>query len=219
MKYIGNLKEIVNGCIHEGWLLKDPFLGFKTTKDEVEREALTDQELEKLHSKVFPTERLNYVKDIFLFSCYTGLAYADVKKLKRSEIGPGIIGNYWIYTSRQKTDTQSWIPFLPLALEIIEKYKDYLSCCNSGHVRPVLSNQKMKAYLKEIADVCGSTKNLTFHIARHTFATTVTLGNGVPIETVCKMLGHLNLKMTQRYAKVLDRKVSGDMRVLQGKFR
>jgi site-specific recombinase XerD len=219
MKYISNLKKIVNGCIRKGWLLKDPFLGFKATKQEVEREALTQQELDKIHSKLFLTDRLNYVKDIFLFSCYTGLAYADVKKLKRSEIGPGIDGNHWIFTSRKKTDTQSRIPLLPPALAIIEKYKDYPTCCDSGHVLPVLSNQKMNAYLKEIADVCGIRKNLTFHIARHTFATTVTLCNGVPIETVSKMLGHLNLKTTQHYAKVLDRKVSDDMRMLQGKFR
>jgi len=219
MKYISNLKKIVNGCIRKGWLPKDPFLGFKSRKQEVEREALTQQELDKIHSKDFPTDRLNYVKDIFLFSCYTGLAYADVKKLKRCEIGPGIDGNYWIFTSRQKTETQSRIPLLPPALAIVEKYKDHPTCCNSGHVLPVLSNQKMNAYLKEIADVCGSRKNLTFHIARHTFATTVTLSNGVPIETVSKMLGHRNLKTTQHYAKVLDRKVSDDMRMLQGKFR
>ena len=218
MKYISNLKKIVNGCIRKGWLLKDPFLGFKTTKQEVEREALTDQELEKIQSKVFLTDRLNYVKDIFLFSCYTGLAYADVKKLKRSEIGLGIDGNNWIFTSRQKTDTQSRIPLLPPALAIIEKYKDYPTCCDSGHVLPVLSNQKMNAYLKEIADVCGISKNLTFHIARHTFATTITLSNGVPIESVSKMLGHRNLKTTQHYAKVLDRKISDDMTLLKDRI-
>jgi len=218
MKYISNLKKIVNGCIRKGWLLKDPFLGFKTTKQEVEREALTQQELDKIHSKIFPADRLNYVKDIFLFSCYTGLAYADVKKLRRSEIGPGIDGNHWIFTSRQKTETQSRIPLLPPALAIIEKYKDYPTCYDSGHVLPVLSNQKMNAYLKEIADVCGISKNLTFHIARHTFATTITLSNGVPIETVSKMLGHLNLKTTQHYAKVLDRKVSDDMALLKDRL-
>ncbi len=218
MKYISNLKKIVNGCIRKGWLLRDPFLGFKTTKQEVEREALTQQELDKIHSKVFPTDRLNYVKDIFLFSCYTGLAYADVKKLKRSEIGPGIDGSYWIFTSKQKTETQSRIPLLPPALAIIEKYKDHPTCYDSGHLLPVLSNQKMNAYLKEIADVCGISKNLTFHIARHTFAITITLSNGVPIETVSKMLGHLNLKTTHHYAKVLDRKVSDDMALLKDRL-
>ncbi len=219
MKYIANLKKIVNGCIRKGWLLKDPFLGFKTTKVEIVREALTEQELSTLDAKTFPVDRLNYVKDIFLFSCYTGLAYADVKKLKRSEIGPGIDGNYWIFTSRQKTETASRIPILPPAMAIIEKYKDFPACRNSGNVLPVLSNQKMNAYLKEIADLCGICNNLTFHIARHTFATTITLGNGVPIETVSKMLGHKNLKTTQYYAKVLDRKVSDDMQQLRTRFQ
>ena len=219
MKYIANLKKIVNGCIRKGWLSKDPFLGFKATKHEVVKEALTDQELAIIDAKTFPVDRLNYVKDIFLFSCYTGLAYADVKKLKRSEIGPGVDGNHWIFTSRQKTETSSRIPILPPAMAIIEKYKHFPGCCDSGNVLPVLSNQKMNAYLKEIADLCGIRKNLTFHIARHTFATTVTLANGVPIESVSKMLGHKNLKTTQHYAKVLDRKVSDDMQQLHKKFQ
>lgn len=218
IKYISNLKKIINSCIRKGWLTKDPFIGFKMTKEEIEKEALTVAELERIESKTFPTDRLNYVKDIFLFSCYIGLAYADVKKLKWSGIAPGIDGNFWIFTNRQKTDTQSLIPLLPAAQAIIEKYRDYPTCCDSGHVLPVLSNQKMNAYLKEIADVCGIRKNLTFHIARHTFATTITLSNGVPIESVSKMLGHRNLKTTQHYAKVLDRKISDDMQNLRVKI-
>ncbi|HVU99307.1 MAG TPA: site-specific integrase [Puia sp.] len=218
LKYISNLKKIVNGCIRKGWLTRDPFAGFKRTKQEVEREALTELELEEIGTKVFPTDRLNIVRDIFLFSCYTGLAYADVKKLRRSQIAQGIDGNYWIFTHRQKTDTQSRIPLLPPARAIVEKYQDLPPCCDSGRVLPVLSNQKMNAYLKEIADVCGIPRNLTFHIARHTFATTVTLSNGVPIESVSKMLGHRNLKTTKHYAKVLDRKVSEDMTILRTKY-
>lgn len=145
------------------------------TKHEVVKKALTEPELAVIDAKHFPVDRLNYVKDIFLFSCYTGLAYADVKKLKRSEIGPDIDGNYWIFTNRQKTETASRIPILPPAMAIIEKYKDSPGRCDSGYVLPVLSNQKMNAYLKEIADLCGIRKSLTSHIARHTFATTVTL--------------------------------------------
>jgi hypothetical protein len=114
LKYISNLKKIVNGCLRKGWLTKDPFAGFKRTKQEVEREAQTEAKLERINSKAFPTDRLNYVKDIFLFSCYTGLAYADVKKLRRSEIALGVDGNYWIFTNRQKTDAQSRILLLPL---------------------------------------------------------------------------------------------------------
>jgi len=218
LKYISNLKKIVNGCIRKGWLTKDPFAGFKMTKIEIDREALTETELDKIRAKLFPTDRLNLVRDIFLFSCYTGLAYADVRKLRRTEIAPGVDGSFWIFTNRQKTDTSSRIPLLPPAQAIIEKYKNFPGCYDSGHVLPVLSNQKMNAYLKEIADCCGISKNLTFHIARHTFATTITLSNGVPIESVSKMLGHRNLKTTQHYAKVLDRKISEDMKKLREKL-
>lgn len=219
MKYIGNLKKIINLCIKKGFLQKDPFLGFKMTKQEVERVALTSEEIQKIARKVFATDRLNHVKDIFLFSCYTGLAYADVKKLRRSEISRGIDRDYWIFTNRQKTDTRSRIPLLPQAVAIAEKYRNNPICENLDLVLPVLSNQKMNAYLKEIGDLCGIHKHLTFHIARHTFATTITLSNGVPIESVSKMLGHRNLKTTEHYAKVLDSKISNDMLLLKKKLR
>ncbi|MFT4155987.1 site-specific integrase [Parafilimonas sp.] len=158
---------------------------------------------------------MRLVRDIFLFCCFTGLAYADVQKLKRSEIIQGTNDELWIITKRQKTDTTSRIPLLPPALEIVERYKDNMECQIKGKVLPVLGNQKMNSYLKEIADRCDIHFNLTFHIARHTFATTVTLSNGVPIETVAKMLGHRNLKTTQHYAKILDKKISDDMKRLE----
>jgi site-specific recombinase XerD len=159
------------------------------------------------------------VRDIFLFSCYTGLAYADVKKLKRSEIIIGIDGEQWLVSRRQKTDISARIPVLPAALTIIERYKNHPQCHDKDQVLPILSNQKMNAYLKEIADACRIQKTLTYHIARHTFATTVTLTNGVPIETVSKMLGHRNLRTTQHYAKILDKKIGEDMKGLKEKFR
>lgn len=158
------------------------------------------------------------MRDIFLFSCYTGLAYADVKKLKRSEIVIGVDGKEWISTSRQKTDTASNIPLLPQAIRLMNKYKDHPQCADEDLLLPVLSNQKMNTYLKEIADACGIKKELTFHIARHTFATTVTLANGVSIESVSKMLGHTNIKTTQHYAKILDMKVGQDMANLTQKL-
>lgn len=218
MKYLANFKKIVIRCLKNGWLQKDPFIGFSMAKKEVERTALTEHELRLLTIKAFATERLSIVKDIFLFSCYSGLAYADVQKLKRSEIVIGMDGEKWIFTRRQKTDSSSRIPLLPAALEILNRYAEHPQCKLAGKVLPVLSNQKMNAYLKEIADVCGITKNLTYHIARHTFATTVTLSNGVPIETVSKMLGHRNLKTTQHYAKIMDKKISEDMKSLRSKF-
>lgn len=127
-------------------------------------------------------------------------------------------GEQWIFTSRQKTDTSSRIPLLPVALEILNRYQDHPQCENKGLLLPVLSNQKMNAYLKEIADLSDVLKHLTFHLARHTFATTVTLSNNVPIETVSKMLGHTNIKTTQHYAKILDLKVSQDMAQLKQKY-
>lgn len=218
IKYLSNFRKIVNRCIRCGWLPGDPFAGFKMSKKEVVRDILSETELQTMASKNFGTERLNQVRDIFLFCCFSGLAYADVKKLKKSEIGIGVDGEKWIFTSRQKTSTASRIPLLPTSLEILERYDQHPQCVNQDRILPVLSNQKMNAYLKEIVDICGISKKLTFHIARHTFATTVTLSNGVPIETVSKMLGHVNLRTTQLYAKVLDRKVSEDMDVLRRKL-
>lgn len=218
IKYLSNFRKIVNRCVRHGWLQRDPFIGFKMTKREVERTALTEFELETFAAKKFPVERLTIVRDIFLFSCYSGLAYSDVKKLRRSEIFIGIDGEKWLVSKRQKTDITARIPLLPPALKIIDRYIDNRECLLKDRVMPVLSNQKMNAYLKEIADGCGIAKNLTYHIARHTFATTVTLSNGVPIETVSKMLGHRNLKTTQHYARILDMKVSEDMKQLRNKF-
>lgn len=215
MKYLSNFKKIVNRCVKSGKLLRDPFVGFNMSKKEVEREALTEDQLKRIARKHFAIERLALVRDIFLFCCYTGLAYADIEKLNQTEIVKGSSGDLWIIAKRQKTNITSRIPIIPAALEIIERYKDDERCQAKGKVLPVLSNQKLNSYLKEIADSCGIHFNLTFHIARHTFATTVTLSNGIPIETVSKMLGHRNLKTTQHYAKILDKKIGEDMKKLK----
>lgn len=218
VKYIKNFGKIIRICIANGWIDKNPFVNYKSKVKEVERVFLVEEELQTMADKEFQIERLNQVKDIFLFSCFTGLAYIDVKKLTKNNINIGIDGERWIFTNRQKTDTKSNIPLLPMAEQIIAKYKDHPQCINEGKLLPVLSNQKMNGYLKEVADLCGIQKELTFHIARHTFATTVTLTNGVPIESVSKMLGHKNLRTTQHYAKILDRKVSDDMKLLRDKL-
>jgi site-specific recombinase XerD len=217
-KYIKNFRKIIRICLSNGWLARDPFINFKVKIREVERAYLSEEELQTLHDKVFTIDRLNQVKDIFLFSCYTGLAYIDAKNLTQHNLVLGIDGNKWIHTHRKKTDTPSHIPLLAPALEIINKYSQHPATINNCVLLPVLSNQKMNAYLKEIAICCEINKELTFHIARHTFATTVTLSNNVPIESVSKMLGHKNLRTTQHYAKILDKKVSHDMQVLQTKF-
>ncbi len=218
VKYIKNFHKIINQCIANGWLQKDPFVNYKSKMKEVVREFLTEKEVEDIINKEFVSERLELVRDIFIFSCFTGLAYIDVQQLTTENVALGIDGDKWIFKNRQKTDTASKIPLLPMAQEIITKYQNHPVCKNENRLLPILTNQKMNAYLKEIADVCGINKPLTFHIARHTFATTVTLSNGVPLETVSKMLGHTNLKTTQHYAKILDKKISEDMMILKSKF-
>jgi len=218
VKYVRNFRKIIKICLSNDWLEKDPFVKYDGKMKEVETEFLTEEEIQSIYNKVFKTQRLELVRDIFIFCCFTGLAYVDVKGLKHDHIGIGIDGQKWIFKNRQKTDTKSKIPLLPIAEEIIKKYANNPKCLNEESVLPVLSNQKMNGYLKEIGDLCEITKEITFHMARHTFATSVTLSNGVPIESVSKMLGHKNIQTTQHYARVLDKKVSEDMHMLKQKF-
>ena len=213
LKYLSYLKKIVRIAYANGWVEKDPFYNFKLKVQVIDRGFLTKEEIIKIMEKEFTIPRMEHVRDVFLFSCYTGLAYVDVYKLTADDIIKGIDGNKWIKTKRTKTKTLSSIPILPVAEKLIEKYEDLES--PTGKLLPVYSNQKTNSYLKEIADSCGIKKNLTFHMARHTFATTVTLSNGVPIESVSKMLGHRSLKTTQHYAKILDEKLSEDMNQLK----
>lgn len=219
VKYLSNFKKIVLSCVKSGWLDKDPFYGFKMVKKEVERPYLTGAELQEIIELKTGIERIDNVRDIFVFSCFTGLAYIDVKNLTMDNITEGVDGKPWIITKRQKTETPTRIPLLPQALRIMDKYKTHRIREIKGSVLPVLSNQKMNAYLKEIADLCGINKQLTFHTARHTFATSVTLENGVPIETVAKLLGHKSLKQTMHYARVIDSKISSEMEMLSRKLK
>lgn len=218
VKYVVNFKKIIRIAYVNGWISKDPFVNWKARTKNVEREFLTAEELLRLMDTAFQHERLEHVRDCFVFCCFTGLAYADVKKLTHDDFVTGIDGELWINTKRTKTKTKSNIPVLPTALMILEKYEDSPYLVNDK-VLPVLTNQKMNAYLKEIAVLSGIKKNLTTHLARHTFATTVTLSNGVSIESVSKMLGHKSLRTTQHYAKILNRKVSEDMQVLRKKLQ
>jgi site-specific recombinase XerD len=215
MKHIERLCKMVNMAVTMDWMVKDPFAKYKQHFDKVERFYLTKDELSAIENKKFAIERLQVVKDLFVFSCYTGLAYIDTMNLTTENIVKGIDGNEWLITSRQKTDTDVRVPLLPQAEELIKKYQDHPKAVNYGTLFPVISNQKTNAYLKEIADLCNINKAITFHIARHTFATTVTLSNGVPIESVSKMLGHTTIRSTQVYAKVVEQKLSEDMQNLK----
>lgn len=219
MKHIERLKKMIKMAIRYEWLEKDPFVAFQQKFLHVERGYLTDDELKRIEEKAFTILRLQYVKDLFIFSCYTGLAYIDVMHLTPEHIQIGIDKELWLITSREKTDTSVKIPILPVAMEIIKKYRNDIKAQVQYRLFPNIANQKLNSYLKEIADICGITKNITFHLARHTFATTVTLTNGVPIESVSKMLGHSKISTTQIYAKVIEKKVGEDMRRLKERLK
>ncbi|MHA4846986.1 site-specific integrase [Flavitalea antarctica] len=217
LKHIERIRKVVKTAVINNWLIKDPFLGFKGKQEKSHRTFLTNDELSAIQTKELYVERLERIRDIFVFCCYTGLAHVDVVNLTFGNIVVGIDGKKWIYTFRQKTNTKSNVPLLPAAMEILKKYRPENATADS-RVLPVITNIKTNAYLKEIATLCGISKNPTFHMVRHTFATTVTLTNGVPIETVSRMLGHTKITTTQIYAKVLESKVSEDMNHLEEKL-
>jgi len=217
-KFLQNLKTITSISIRSGWLVKDPFNGISLTLKEVDRPYLSFEELQRLIEFNSVFDRLNRVRDFFVFSCYTGLAYIDVKKLKRAEIEGNDEMGFWIRTRRQKTGGRANIPLLDIPMSIIRNYCQLELLDAEDPILPILSNQKMNAYLKELADLCNIQKQLSYHVARHTFATTVTMMNGVPIETVSKMLGHKNIHSTQHYARIVDKKVGDDMKLLAVKL-
>jgi site-specific recombinase XerD len=215
VKHIQRLKTIINLGIKLDWLAKDPFVSYICSYDKVDRGYLTQTELDTIEKKVILIPRLKLVRDLFVFSCYCGLAYIDAIDLDEDQIVRGIDGDRWIYTTRGKNENVVKVPLLPTAERILDQYVDDPRSMNREKSFPKISNQKLNAYLKEIADICGIKKNISFHLARHTFATTVTLSNGVPIETVSKLLGHTQLSTTQIYARVLDKKISSDMKDLK----
>ena len=217
-KYIKNLKKIMNMSVGLDWIPSNPFNNFRCSYTSPEREILTQEELDVIRFKKIDIPRLAEVRDVFVFCCYTGFAYSDIYNFEYDAITKGIDGEFWLSTNRQKTGTRESVPLLPVALSIIEKYRDHKYCIEANKLLPVNSNQRYNAYLKEIADICGVKKKITSHIARHTFATTVTLANGVPIETVSSMLGHNSIRTTQIYAKVVEKKVSEDMQNLKAKL-
>lgn len=218
MKYITNFKKIVLRAIAKDIISGDPFKLYTVRKSKIKKKPLSRQELQILEEKKFDNERLSIVRDVFVFQCYTGLAYIDVKQLKKSEIKDGMDGALWIMNSRQKTNAETNIPLLPKAIEILNKYENHPECKQKGCVLPVKTNQKMNAYLKEIADICGIDSNLTTHKARRTFGSTVTLNNGVPIHVVKEMLGHQSVKQTEEYAQTEQETVSREMNDLRAKL-
>ena len=208
VKTMKTFRTVILHGIKLGVIHKDPFVGVHFHMEKVDRGFLTDEEISAIMTKHFDLPRLELVRDLFIFSCFTGLAYIDVKALTYDKI-MRLADVDWIISKRVKTVTPINVVLSDGAKRIIEKYKDYPKK-KKGHVFPVFSNQKTNQYLKEIATACGIDKELTFHMARHTFAT-LTLSKGVPIESVSRMLGHTNIRTTQIYAKITNKKIEHDM--------
>ena len=216
MKTIQKFRTVYQVAIDNGWANKNPFVSFKFYYEHAERGYLTMDELTTMMQKTMPSRRLEQIRDVFVFSCFTGLAYCDAQALTAEHIINGPNNRPWIRTHRKKTSTPVDVPLLDVPLQILAKYEDSR---RGDRLLPIPANQKCNDYLKEIAAICGIEKRLTFHLARHTFATTVTLTNGVPIESVSKMLGHRSLKTTQVYAKIVHNKLAEDMSNLSNRLQ
>ena len=215
MKFVQRFRTVVNFAKNTGLVTADLFGNYKVKFEQTDRDYLTMEEITAIYNKKFTSKRLEQVRDLFIFSCYTALSYIDVCELTQENIRTSFDGNLWIMTKRHKTNVASNIRLLEIPKAILEKYKDKLP---NGMILPIISNQKVNDYLKEIATICNINKNLTFHTIRHTNATTVLLSHGVPIETVSRLLGHTNIKTTQIYAKITAQKISQDMETLSHKL-
>ena len=211
IRYMKCLKKITNLALANEWITKDPFIGIKFHEKEVIREFLTMDELLTIYNKEFSLDRITVVRDVFTFAAFTGLAFIDVQQLSAEHIVQDNNGNYWIRKPRQKTKNMCNIPLLDIPLEILRKYAKHPACQKKNRLLTVHCNQKMNSYLKEIADFCGIKKNITTHTARHTFGTTITLANNVPLQDVSVMLGHASTRMTQHYARVMNASLKKSM--------
>lgn len=214
IRYMKALKKITNRCLANDWIQKDPFAGIKFREEPTEPEFLTLEEVDRIYNCNPGSKRLEVIKDMFLMSAFTGLAFTDVSQLTGDHIVTDNDGNKWIRKPRQKTKQMSNIPLLDVPLAIIEKYQGDKKATKKGVLLPIPCNQVMNRYLKEIAEICKINKRLTMHTARHTYAT-LCLSQGVSLKNVSKMLGHASVKMTERYARVLDSSILHDMNAIR----
>ncbi len=206
------VKNFTRYCLRNEWIEKDPFRNYKLKEEHnKEKDHLTREELETLVRKRLPNERLDRIRDVFVFCCLTGLAFTDAEHLRREHIRTDDNGTTWIHKPREKTAVMSRIPLLPYSLALLRKYERDAELRATGKQLPVPSNQKMNAYLKEIADLCNIPKNLTTHVARHTFAC-LAVEYGMPIDVLAKILGHSNTNMTRHYAKFSEQLIGREMR-------
>ena len=214
------LITIVGYAIAEGIITADPFAGYEPERPERQQKYLTREELDRLTSTPLTLPKHYLIRDMFLFSCYTGIPYGDMRKLTDEDISIAEDGEVWIKTARGKTGIDYEIPLMELPLQILERYKDTAS---KGRLLPMYDNRTTNKELKEIATVCGINHRLVFHSGRHTYASEITLSQGVPIETVSRMLGHSQITTTQIYAKITDNKIDEDMKALEeritGRFK
>lgn len=213
-KFLQFFKRIIILALNNGYITRNPFSEYQIKLQKVDRGYLTKEELQKIIEKKFDIKRLELIRDLFVFSSFTGLSYIDIKNLCKDHLYIAHDGNLWLRMNRNKSGETTNVRLFDLPKSLISKYGNP----DSNYLFPVPSNQKVNAYLKEIADVCGIRKNLTFHVARHTMATTVCLANGMPIESLSKVLGHTNIKTTQLYAKITDEKLSNDLAILKAKI-
>jgi len=214
IKHLKIFKKVVRIALANDWMQKDPFASVKFRLDEVHVDFLTMEELDVLINKEFSIKRLSQIRDVFIFCAFSGLAFVDVKGLRKEHIIKDDNGKMWIRKPRQKTNNMCNIPLLHIPQDILERYNDDKECQLRGQLLPVPTNQKLNAYLKELADLCGINKRLTHHVSRHSYAT-LCLANKVSMENVAKMLGHSSTRMTQHYARVLDQSIADDMENLE----
>lgn len=209
--YMTRLHTVVNKAIAAGIITADPFAGYEPPRPERKRRYLTREELKRLTTTPLPASRLYLVRDLFLFSCYTGISYGDMCRLTAENLETAEDGTTWIKATREKTGVEFEVPLLDLPLHIIDKYRDTTP---DGKLLPMYGNSELNKGLKCLASVCGIDRKLTFHMARHTYATEIALSHGVPMETVSRMLGHSRVDTTQIYAKVTDDKIDSDTQTL-----
>ena len=212
---IGRLRSVIKSALNDGLLRKDPFNGYTFDYPQIVPKFLSEKELEQMMNTPLPKPNLNLVRDVFLFSAFTGIAFSDIRNLTRKNLLKAEDGVWWIHSARRKTGTPFHIPLLDLPLELIDKYR---GIAPNGRLFPMLSCSKTNINLKKIASICGIERRVTFHQARHSYATTICLSNGVPIETLSKLMGHTSIRSTQIYAKITAEKMSQDMELLSQKL-
>jgi len=218
MKYLKNTKQVFEFSVNREWITYNPMSGFKCTYRQPKRTRLTWEEILRIYQHPMPVKRLEEVRDVYIFSCFTGYAYQDVYLLEPDNVVRWLDNKHWLIKDRFKTEVKSNVPLMDIPLAIINKYRDHPYCVSHNKLLPVNCNQRYNGYLKEVAAICGIEKKLTTHTARHTFATTILIENDCPIESVSEMLGHNNIRTTQIYAQVTDVKVNNNMKAVQSRI-